>query len=70
MYRTTIYLQVLVKTKLIYGNKNLNLEKSTINKPQHLRDMCNKALILPLNNHFCEINFLKTNMKNFLIVTG
>lgn len=27
MYRTTINLQVLVKTKLIYGNKNLNLEK-------------------------------------------
>lgn len=27
MYRTTIDLQVLVKTKLIYGNKNLNLEK-------------------------------------------
>lgn len=26
MYRTTINLQVLVKTKLIYGNKNLNLE--------------------------------------------
>lgn len=35
-----------------------------------LRDMCNKALILPLNNHFCEINFLKTNMRNILIVTG
>lgn len=35
-----------------------------------LRDMCNKPLILPLNNHFCEINFLKTNMRNFLIVTG
>lgn len=27
MYRNTIDLQVLVKTKLIYGNKNLNLEK-------------------------------------------
>lgn len=27
MYRTTIDLQVLVKTKLIYGNKNLNLQK-------------------------------------------